>query len=98
MKSLIRPRLPGYLVLILVAVLLIAGTTAEAQTAPSSPLTPQFSTAVAFDVSLPLRAMTPTPSRQMSPLARSQEPIEIRPERGPVVKDRGYSGDGPYRE
>ena len=30
----------------------------------------------------------------MAPLAPAREPVEIRPERGPVVKDQRYSGDG----
>jgi len=67
---------------------------AAAQATPgTTPLKPKFSQAVAFDVSLPLHVLAATP-RRTAPLFPSQEPVEIRPERGPVVKDRGYSGDG----
>ncbi len=83
------------LVLSLVAVFLLL-TTGAAQTAPGamSPK-PTFSEATAFDVSLPLRALAPAAApRIASPLTPWQEPIDIRPERGPVAKDQGYSGDG----
>ena len=51
---------------------------------------PHFSTAVAFDVSPPVRSLPTTMMR--SPLA-SIGVREIRPERGPVAKDKGFSGD-----
>jgi hypothetical protein len=82
-----------------VAVLVIlagaAGTAAAATGAKqAAPLTPNFSEAVAFDVSLPLSSLAwRAPLRKLPPVS-SQEPIEIRPERGPVVSDQGYSGDG----
>ena len=54
---------------------------------------PQFSTAVAFDVSRPARDIAP-----MSAAARFALPesglLDVRPERGPSMKDKGYSGDG----
>ena len=94
MTQIIRTKPSEPLVLSLVAVLLLVATMAAAQTTPgAAPLEPKFSQAVAFDVSLPLRALAAAPFR-MAPLRPSQEPVEIRPERGPVVKDRGYSGDG----
>jgi hypothetical protein len=57
-------------------------------------LTPKFSEATAFDVSPLLRALAAAASHRVAPLVPSQEPVEIRPEGGPVVKDQGYSGDG----
>jgi hypothetical protein len=83
----------GSLGLNLVAVFLLVATMAVAQTPGAAPLKPKFSQAVAFDVSLPLHVLAAKPLR-MAPLFPSQEPVEIRPERGPVVKDQGYSGDG----
>jgi len=94
MTQIIRTKPSEPLVLSLVAVFLLVATVAAAQTTPgAAPLEPKFSQAVAFDVSLPLRALAAAPFR-MAPLRPSQEPVEIRPERGPVVKDRGYSSDG----
>jgi hypothetical protein len=95
MTLIIRTKPSGQLVLSLVAVFLLVATTGAAQTAPgAAPLKPSFSKAAAFDVSLPLHALAPAVPLRMAPLAPSQEPVEIRPERGPVVKDQGYSGDG----
>jgi hypothetical protein len=59
-----------------------------------APLTPRFSEPAAFDVSLPLRELASQARIRKAPLAPSQGVIEIRPERGPVAKDQGYSGDG----
>ena len=53
-------------------------------------LAPKFSEAVAFDVSPALRDI----ERSASQAAASDAVIDIRPERGPAVEDRGYSGDG----
>jgi hypothetical protein len=54
---------------------------------------PQFSAAVAFDVSRPARDIAP-----MSAAARFALPesglLDVRPERGPLVKDTGHSVDG----
>ena len=61
---------------------------------PMASVQPRFSTAVAFDVSPSLRALVPAARLRMAPLALSADPVEIRPERGPVAKDQGYSGDG----
>jgi hypothetical protein len=94
MTQIIRTKPSGPLVLSLVAVFLLVATVAVAQNTPgAAPLKPKFSQAVAFDVSLPLRVLAATPFR-IAPVGPSQEPVEIRPERGPVVKDRGYSSDG----
>jgi hypothetical protein len=56
---------------------------------------PKFSKAVAFDVSRPLREITP-PSlvRQSTPQSATAEPMDIRPDRGPTVSDTGFTGDG----
>jgi hypothetical protein len=97
MAQLIRTKPPGSLVSSLVAVFLLVATTGAAQTTPATKLispAPRFSTARAFDVSAPLRDLALAAPLRRAPLASSQEPIEIRPERGPVVKDQGYSGDG----
>jgi hypothetical protein len=59
-------------------------------TARPQPLTPKFSTPVAFDVSPALRDLAPSPKR----FAPSSTVLEVRPERGPVVQSKGYSGDG----
>ena len=94
MAQIIKTKPSGSLVLSLVAAFLLVAAVAAAQTTPgAAPLKPKFSQAVAFDVSLPLRALAAAPFR-MAPLRPSQEPVEIRPEPGPVVKDRGYSSDG----
>ena len=94
MTQIIRTKPSGPLVLSRIAVFLLVATVAAAQTTPgATPLKPKFSQAVAFDVSLPLRVLAAAPLRK-APLLLSQEPVEIRPERGPVVNDRVYSSDG----
>ncbi len=76
------------------AVFLLVATAAEGKAGVGvKSLTPVFSEAVAYDVSPPLYILAQK-QHFRKPLAPSAEPIEIRPERGPVVKDRGYSGDG----
>src|SRR5712691_7788001 len=84
------------LVLILVAIVGFSGlfTVAIAQVSPQQTFpapAAKFTKAVAFDVSAPLRSMPSvvTPSTLTSTLLQ-----EIRPERGPDVKDQGYSRDG----
>src|SRR5437016_11293012 len=60
-------------------------------TARTQPLTPKFSTAVAFDVSPAVRDLPPA----ARPLVFDPNKIvEVRPERGPEVQSKGYSGDG----
>ncbi|MGH8135017.1 MAG: hypothetical protein ACRER4_01620 [Steroidobacteraceae bacterium] len=73
--------------------MLTCAATADAATRIASPKA-KFSTAVAFDVSRPLREITP-PSvlRQAAPRSASAEPLDIRPDRGPVGVDKGFSGD-----
>jgi hypothetical protein len=75
------------LVLSLVAVVLLVVSTGAAQN-PSGRAAPKFSTAVAFDTSAPLRDLTPAKRKFSSSVL-----LEIRPERGPVALDKGFSGD-----
>jgi hypothetical protein len=76
-------------------VFLLGAAAAQGQAgATAKPLTPKFSEAVAFDVSPPLHVIAQQQHFRKAPLAPWAEPIEIRPERGPVVQDRGWSGDG----
>ena len=54
---------------------------------------PKFTESIAFDVSPALRNL----ARQAGPQAADNpdaEPLDIRPDRGPVVVDNGFSGDG----
>src|SRR6266516_1250464 len=68
-----------------------ASPPASAQpTARTQPLTPKFSPAVAFDISPAVRDLP----RAAKPLTFPPDTIlEVRPERGPVVQSKGYSGD-----
>ena len=82
---------------ILVAVILILPSIGPAQAASTTPninVKPAFSTAVAFDVSMALSDMAPAAQILSMPANSDQEPVEIRPERGPEIKDQGFSGDG----
>ena len=82
--------------LMLVLTLLIAAVgvlpvSAAPAAAPGGP-EPMFSTAVAFDTTAPLRDLVAPQASTLQ--AASDEVIEIRPDRGPVVQDQGYAGDG----
>jgi hypothetical protein len=56
---------------------------------------PKFSTAVAFDVSRPLREISPPLVRKLPPIVDGEFIRNIRPETGPEAgKDKGHSGDG----
>jgi hypothetical protein len=88
-------RTEGLLAAAIGTAFLLGSAAAEGQAGASAkPLTPKFSEAVAFDVSAPLHVLAQQQHFRKAPLAPSAEPIEIRPERGPVVQDRGWSGDG----
>ena len=50
--------------------------------------------AKAFDVSQPLHDLAQAAARRAAPLAAASQEFEVRPERGPIAKDRGFSGDG----
>ncbi|MCI0398088.1 MAG: hypothetical protein L0332_09575 [Chloroflexi bacterium] len=67
-----------------------AGPVEDAPSQLSDTPTPRFSTAVAFDVSPALRDLPAAPPVDPP----SEEVIEVRPERGPIVQDQGYAGDG----
>src|SRR5439155_18153446 len=87
-------RITAAVILIVAAVAMAfvaASPPASAQpTARTQLLAPKFSTAVAFDVS-PAARNLPLATR---PFVFSPNTIlEVRPERGPEVKDKGYSGD-----
>src|SRR6184192_1311110 len=89
-----QARIMAAVLLILTAAAMIfiaASPPAVAQpTARTQPLTPKFSTAVAFDVSPAVRDLPPA----ARPLVFDPNKIvEVRPERGPVVQSKGYSGD-----
>ena len=58
------------------------------------PLKPTVTQAVAFDVSLPVHSLPRRPLKAGAPLTEPIELREVRPERGPLVPDRGYSADG----
>jgi len=73
---------------ILVSFTILFPTSASSQS--STLARPQFSTAVAFDVS-PAARNLPQATR-ISPFS-STFVREVRPERGPVAKDKGFSGD-----
>ena len=82
------------LVLLTLLFVVIAAGAAGATTEHTSfSLEPQFSSAVAFDVSPALREMAPL-ARTATLLNLGEEPVEVRPDFGPNVPDKGYSGDG----
>ena len=54
---------------------------------------PKFSTAVAFDVSRPAREIAP-PSLVRRAGTATDQLLDIRPDRGPMFRDQGFSGDG----
>ena len=89
-----------YKVLIYVVVfslLVSAGATLPVRATPSvAPPAPQFSTAVAFDVSPALRDLAKR-ARPL-PASPSLEDKEVRPELGPLVSDTGFAGDGAIQE
>lgn len=82
--------------LVCVLVCVLVATAGVAAAAPPNPKA-KFSTAKAFDVSPALRDVSPIASLQGASLQPSAPLVEIRPERGPVAKDKGFSGDGALR-
>jgi len=76
----------AFATLVSLTILLPTSATAQATRAAS----PKFSNAVAFDVSPALRNLPP---RGKSTGLPSNLVQEIRPERGPVAVDHGFSGD-----
>jgi hypothetical protein len=72
--------------------LMAAGTHTAPASAPVG-AEPRFSDAVAFDITPPLRDLAARIPK--APLGDpSAAPVEIRPDRGPVQPDTGFSGDG----
>jgi len=55
---------------------------------------PKFTESIAFDVSPALRDLARQASAQASAASSEDEPVDIRPDRGPEVVDNGFSGDG----
>ena len=82
-------------IFLFVLVLLLI-TTGMAQAAKVKGPKAKFSNAVAFDVSPTLRDLAAAAGAKVLPGLSDdiREPREVRPERGPVVIDKGYSGDG----
>src|SRR5438876_3255851 len=74
----------AFATLVSLTILLPTSATAQATRAAS----PKFSNAVAFDVSPALRSLPPRSKGLPSNFVQ-----EIRPERGPVAVDHGFSGD-----
>jgi hypothetical protein len=86
-------------ILISVVVLVLLVSVVVVLSASAAPLAkspaPKFSTAVAFDRTPALRDMARnTAPRSAQSAASDEEPRDIRPDRGPVAEDRGFSGDG----
>jgi hypothetical protein len=90
------PRRPGGHILGVVLVCVLVATAGVAAAAPPNPKA-KFSTAKAFDVSPVLRDVSPMASLQGASRQPSPQLLEIRPERGPVARDKGFSGDGALR-
>jgi hypothetical protein len=87
-----RSRSAGWLIgRILAMSVLVVSTSLPAQAisdAPQRASSPRFINATAFDVSAPLTSLA-----RAHPIARASGTLnEVRPERGPVVADRGFSG------
>jgi hypothetical protein len=81
---------------VLLVLLISVAAVLSVSAAPlAKPPVPKFSSAVAFDKTPPLRDMvrSATPRAAQS-AASDEEPRDIRPDRGPVAEDRGFSGDG----
>jgi hypothetical protein len=78
---------------------LVCGSAASAAPPVRPIAAPKFSSALAFDVSRPLRDVAaPISNKQL--LADAGEPDEVRPEPelGGVVRDAGFSGDAALQE
>jgi len=74
---------------VVVAAVLTPIETAQAGSAPMQ-FTPTFTGPAAFDTSKPLRELAKTASAAKAATSKIEE---VRPDRGPAVADRGYSGD-----
>jgi len=74
---------------VVVAAVLTPIETAQADSAPMQ-FTPTSTGPAAFDTSKPLRELAKTASAAKAATSKIEE---VRPDRGPAVADRGYSGD-----
>ena len=83
------------LVLALLITAVVAVSVSAAPEAARGGPSPKFSTAVAFDLSPALRDMA---SAQRASSLSIEEEQEVRPDRGPVVEDQGFAGDGAVQE
>jgi hypothetical protein len=86
-------------ILISVVVLVLLVSVVAVLSASAAPLAkspaPKFSTAAAFDKTPALRDMARSAApRAAQSTSSDEEPRDIRPDRGPVAADRGFSGDG----
>jgi len=86
-------------ILISVVVLVLLVSVVVVLSVSAAPLAkspvPKFSAAVAFDKTPALRDMARNAApRAAQSAASDEEPRDIRPDRGPVAADRGFSGDG----
>ncbi len=88
--------LPAWAVAGLTGALLFAqpGGVAQAATKLKVDLTPRYSSAVAFDVSLAARDLGARSSLRFAGVDPAAEPIDIRPEVGLDIKDQGHEADG----
>jgi hypothetical protein len=74
----------------------ISSVTSSARTQPAVAFSaePTFTSAVAFDVSPPLRDIAAAAALRGLLSGSPQDVIEVSPDRGPIVVDQGWSGDG----
>jgi hypothetical protein len=87
--------------LILMAIVMLLALVPVVSAAPKTDVkvkSPKFSEAVAFDKTAPLSEMARAAAPGQANRAAKQQEREIRPERGPVAKDHGYSGDGALQQ
>ena len=101
MKVRYQTKRSGQLMMSLLAIFVLVSSFGAVQAAPQTAenvqqvkAEPKFSNAAAFDVSPALRELAQTARQATGSAARDEKLQEIRPDRGPVASDRGYSGDG----
>jgi hypothetical protein len=70
----------------------VSATAADPQRAAGP--SPRFTSAAAFDISPALSSLTGSAARRAALSDSDAEPVEVRTDRGPVVQDQGYTGDG----
>lgn len=89
-------KLRGRITLLFVLALLFVSIGVAQAAGKVKGLKPKFAKPVAFDVSPTLRSLAAAAGVKEFPTFGDdvREPFEVRPERGPVIVDKGYSGDG----